>query len=84
MTHDSSATIHPGGATNAHDASTIPYGASMIQAGRATTSSSYCICDESGWIGMNRGVSDTPIHPNAHECTYNATKNKPDSATADL
>ena len=34
-----SATIHHGGATNAHDASTIRYGASMIQAGSATVAS---------------------------------------------
>ena len=40
-THDGSATIQPGGATNAH-------GASTIQAGSTTTSSSYCIRDESG------------------------------------
>ena len=37
-THNGSTTITPGGATNAHDASTIPYSASMIQAGSATTS----------------------------------------------
>ena len=48
MTHDSSAMIHPGGATNTHDASMIRYGASTIQAGSTTTSSSYCIRDESG------------------------------------
>ena len=46
--HDGNATIHHGGATNAHDASTIRYGASTIQVGSATTSSSYCIGDESG------------------------------------
>ena len=39
---------------------------------------------ELGWIGMNRGVSDTPIHPNAHEYTYGATKNEPGSATVEL
>ena len=38
-THDSSTTIHSGGATNAHDASTIRYGASAIQAGSATVAS---------------------------------------------
>ena len=70
-THEGSATIHPGGATNAHDASTIRYGASWVQAGSATTSSSYCIRDESGWIGMNRGVSDTPIHPERPRMTTN-------------
>ena len=37
-THDDRATIHRGGATNAHDASTIQYGASTIQAGSVTTS----------------------------------------------
>ena len=31
-THDNRATIHHGGATNAHDASTIRYGACTIQA----------------------------------------------------
>ena len=62
-THDGSATIHPGGATNVHDATTIRYCASTIQAGSDTTSSSYCFRDESGSIGMNWGVGDTPIHP---------------------
>ena len=38
-THDDRATIHRGGATNAHDASTIQYGASTIQAGSATVAS---------------------------------------------
>ena len=38
-TNDSSARIHHGGATNAHDASTIRYGASMIQARSATVAS---------------------------------------------
>ena len=37
--HDVSATIHRGGATNIHDASTIRYGASTIQAGSATVAS---------------------------------------------
>ena len=46
MTHDSSAMIHSGGATNAHDASMIRYGASTIQAGSTNTSSSYFFCDE--------------------------------------
>ena len=57
--------------TNAHSASTIRYGASTIQAGSATTSSSYCIRDESGWIGMDRGVSDIPIHPERPRMTTN-------------
>ena len=89
-THDGNATIHPGGATNAHDASTIQYGACTIQADGATTSSSYCILDESGWIKMNRGVRDILIPPNSsgkptndHEYTYGATKNEPDFATVD-
>ena len=38
-THDDSATIHHGGASNAHDASTIRYGASTIQADSATVAS---------------------------------------------
>ena len=38
-THDSSAKIHHGGAMNVHDASTIQYGASAIQAGSATEAS---------------------------------------------
>ena len=38
-THAGSATIHPDGATNAHDAVTIRYGATMVQAGSATTAS---------------------------------------------
>ena len=52
-THDGSTTILPGGVKNAHDASTIRYGASTIQAHSATTSSSYCIRDELVWIRMN-------------------------------
>ena len=70
-THDGSATIHPGGAPNAHDASTIRYGASTIQAGSSTTSSSNCIRVESGWIGVNRDVSDTPIHLERPRMTTN-------------
>ena len=44
-THDGSATIHPKSlwSDESHDAS-----ACTIQAGGATTSSSYCIRDESG------------------------------------
>ena len=38
-TPDGSATIHHGGATNAHDVSMIRYGASTIQAGSATVAS---------------------------------------------
>ena len=37
--HDGKATIHHSGATNAQDASTIRYGASMIQAGSARVAS---------------------------------------------
>ena len=70
-THDGSATIHLGGATNVHDASTIRYGASTIQASSTTTSFSYCIRDESGWIGINRGVSDIWIHPECPRMTTN-------------
>ena len=91
MTHDGNARIHLGGATNAYDASTIQYGACTIQADGATTSSSYCILDESGWIKMNRGVRDILIPPNSsgkptndHEYTYGATKNEPDFATVEL
>ena len=51
--HDDSATIHRGGAAHSHYASTIRYGAtrhgsSRKRAGSTTTSSSYCIRDESG------------------------------------
>ena len=38
-THNSSAKIHHGGATNAYDASTIRYSASAIQARSATVAS---------------------------------------------
>ena len=38
-THDSSAKIHHGGATNVHDVSTIRYRANAIQAGSATVAS---------------------------------------------
>ena len=71
-THDGSATIHPCGARNAHDAPMIRYSASMIQADSNKTSFSYCIRDESGesgWTGMNLGVSDTRFIPNDHEYT---------------
>ena len=65
MLHDGSATIHHGGATNAHDdAPKIRYGASMVQAGSATTFSPCCILDESEWIGMS--VIPRFI-PNAHK-----------------
>ena len=60
-------------ATNAHFASSIPYGASTIQAGSATTSS-YFILDESGSIRMNRGISDTSVHPEHPRMTTNAPK----------
>ena len=86
-THDGSATIHPDGDTNAHDESMIRFGTSIIQAGSATTPSSYCIRDESGWIGMYR-VSVIPrftrTPTNDHEYTYGAFKNEPDSATVEL
>ena len=62
--HDDSATIYHGGATKARDASKIHYGASMVQAGSATTFSSCCILDESEWIGMS--VIPRFI-PNAHK-----------------
>ena len=45
--HLPSATLHHGGATNAHDAFTIRYGANTVQDGSATTCSSYCIRDVS-------------------------------------
>ena len=45
--HDGSATIHHSGAINAHNESKIRYGASTVQAGSATTSSSCFILDES-------------------------------------
>ena len=55
-THDGSATIHPKSlwSDDSHDAS-----ACTIQACGATTSSSssYCIRDESGCIGVNRDES---------------------------
>ena len=76
--HDGSTAIQYGGA---HDASTIRYSASTIQDGSVTISALYCIRDESGWIWMNRGVSDTPTNDN--ENTYSATRNKPDSATVE-
>ena len=53
--HGGSATIQHGGGTNAHDASRIRYGASIVKAGSATTFSSCCILDrdKSEWIGMS-------------------------------
>ena len=38
-THAGSATIHPDGAANAHDAVTIRYGATTLQSDSATTAS---------------------------------------------
>ena len=38
-THAGSSTIHPDGATNAHDAVAIRFGATTVQAGSATTAS---------------------------------------------
>ena len=61
-TRDGSTTIHPDGATNAHEASMIRYCDSTIQpvaprpAPRTVFMMNRC---ESGWIGMNRVASDT-------------------------
>ena len=70
--------------TNAHDASKIRYGASTAQAGSATTSSSCCILDESGWIGVYRGTVIPRFFPNVHDYIYGVTKNEPDAATVEL
>ena len=82
--HGCSAMIHHGRATNAHDASKIRYGASMVQAGSVTTFSSCCILDESEWIGMS--VISRFI-PNAHEWPrlhLPHLKYEPEAATVEL
>ena len=69
-THAGSATIHPDGATNAHDVATIRYGATTVQAGSATAASRSPTNVYDLAVVMrqvNWDVSDTPIHPNAQE-----------------
>ena len=73
VTHAGSATINPGGATNAHDVATIRYGATSVQAGSATAASRSSTNVHDLAVVMrkvNRDVSDTPNHP---ECTRMAT-----------
>ena len=62
----------PFGATNAHDTSTIRYDASNVRfklvgpqpPPRTVFAMNH---DESGWTGMNLGVSDTRFTQKAHE-----------------
>ena len=65
-THVDSATIHPGGATNAHDVATIRYGATTVQASSATAASRSPTNMHDLAVVMqqvNQDVSDTLIHP---------------------
>ena len=65
-THAGSATIHSGGATNAHDVATIRYGATTVQAGSATAASRSPTNVHDLAVVMrqvNRDVSGPPIHP---------------------
>ena len=96
-THAGSATIHPDGAAmlkNAHDAVTIRYGATKVQAGSATTASRSPTNVNDLAVFMwqvIRDVSNTTIHPdssrtlkNGHDSTHGAAKNEPDPATVAL
>ena len=93
-THAGSATIHPDGAANAHDAVTIRYGATTVQASSATTASRSPTNVHDLTVFMwqvIRDVSNTTIHPdssrtlkNGHDSTHGAAKNEPDPATVAL
>ena len=73
---------------NAHDAVTIRYGATTVQAGSATTASisPTNVHDLAVFmLQMIRDVSNTPIHPdsrrmpkNGHDSTHGAAKNESD------
>ena len=79
---------------NAHDAATIRYGTTTVQAGSATAASRSPMNVHDLAVVMrlvNRNVSDTTIHPdssrtlkNGHDSIHGATKNEPDSATVEL
>ena len=78
---------------NAHDAVTIRYGATTVQAGSATPASRSPTNVHDLAVFMRqviRDVSNTPIHPdssrtlkNGHDSTHGAAKNEPDPATVE-
>ena len=89
--HDDSASIHHGGATHAHYASTIRYGASTVQAESAPVEPrppprTVFVMNrgESGQIGVSVIPRFTRTPKNDHKYIYGATMNKPDSATVKL
>ena len=59
--NDGSATIRHGGATNAHDSMLVRFKPVAPRPPPHTVFVMNWV--ESRWIGMNRGVSYTPIHP---------------------
>ena len=79
---------------NAHDAATIRYGTTTVQAGSAMAASRSPtnVHDLAVVMGqVNGDFSDTTTHPdsprmlkNGHDSTHGATKNEPDSATVEL
>ena len=79
---------------NAHDAVTIRYGTTTVQAGSATTASRSPTNVHDSAVFMwqvIRDVSNTPIHAdssrtpkNGHDSTHGAAKNEPDPATVEL
>ena len=79
---------------NAHDAATIRYGTTTVQAGSAMAASRSPMNVHDLAVVMrqvNRDVSDSTIHPdsprtlkNGHDSTHGATKNEPDFATVEL
>ena len=79
---------------NAHDAVTIRYCATTVQAGSAKTASRSPTYVHDLAVFMwqvIRDVSNTPIHPdssrtlkNGHDSTDGAAKNEPDPATVEL
>ena len=79
---------------NAHDAVTIRYSATTVQAGSATAASRSPtnVHDLAVFmLQVIRDVSNTTIHPdssrtlkNGHDSTHGAAKNEPDPATVAL
>ena len=79
---------------NAHDAATIRYGTTSVQAGSATAAPRSPTNVHNLAVVMrqvNRDVSHTTIHPdsprtlkNGHDSTHGATKNEPDFAKVEL
>ena len=93
-THAGSATINPGGATNAQECSRCSHDSIRCYHGSAAAASRSPTNVHDLAVVMrqvNRDVSDTPIlpdsprtHKNGHDSTHGATKIEPDSTTVDL